>query len=110
MSQSFFFIKLMNVFILAMLVLHCSGFSLVAASGGHSLVSVHGLLIAAASLVVEQGRQDVWAQQLQLQGSRAQDQRLWHTGLVAGSSQIRDRTHVSFIGRGILHHGATQRA
>ena len=37
-----------------MLGLHCcSGFSLVAASGGYSLVAVCGLLIAVASLVVE---------------------------------------------------------
>ena len=31
----------------------CAGFSLAAASGGYSLVAVHGLLIAVASLVVE---------------------------------------------------------
>ena len=38
----------------------------------------------------------------------------WHTGLVAlwhvGSSQIRDQTHVSCIGRWILYHGATREA
>ena len=31
----------------------CVDFSLVVASGGYSLVSVHGLLIAVASLVAE---------------------------------------------------------
>ena len=31
------------------------GFSLVAASTGYSLVAVHGLLVAVASLVVEPG-------------------------------------------------------
>ena len=31
----------------------CAGFSPAAASGGYSLVAVHGLLIAVASLVVE---------------------------------------------------------
>ena len=31
----------------------CMGFSLVLASGSHSLVAVHGLLIAMASLVVK---------------------------------------------------------
>jgi len=31
-----------------------SGLSLVAVSGGHSLIVVHGLLVAAASLVAEQ--------------------------------------------------------
>ena len=33
----------------------CTGFSLVAVSGGYSLVAVRGLLIVVASLVVEQG-------------------------------------------------------
>ena len=33
----------------------CSGFPLVAASGGYSLVAVHGLLIVMASLVVQHG-------------------------------------------------------
>ena len=31
----------------------CAGFSLVAATGGYSLVVVHGLLIVLTSLVVE---------------------------------------------------------
>ena len=35
--------------------LAAGGLSLVAASGGYSLVGVHGLLIKAASLVVEHG-------------------------------------------------------
>ena len=47
-----------------------------------------------------------WAQQFWLPGSREQAQQLWCTGLVAlwhvGSSQIRDWTHVSCIGRWIL--------
>ena len=46
-----------------------------------------------------------WAQQLQLPGSRAQTQQLWCTGLVAphvGSSQTRDQTCVSCIGRWTL--------
>ena len=47
-------------------------------------------------------------QQLQLTGSRAWAQELWHAGLVAlwhvGSSWIRDRTCVSCIGRWILYH------
>ena len=45
---------------------------------------------------------------MQLLDSRAQSQQLWHTGLVAsrhvGSSQPRDRTHVSCLGRQILYH------
>ena len=43
-------------------------------------------------------------------GTRAQAQWLWHTGLIAlqhvRSSQIRDGTHVSCIGRRILSHWA----
>ena len=54
------------------------------------------------------------AQQAQLAGSRAQAQKLWHTGSVAswpmGSSWIRDRTHVSCIGRQILNHWANREA
>ena len=46
-------------------------------------------------------------------GSRAQAQQLWPRALAApqqvGSSQTRDRTHVSCIGRQMLHHGATRK-
>ena len=42
--------------------LRCSvGFSLVEASGGYSVVAMHGLLIAVASLVVEHRLQGAWA-------------------------------------------------
>ena len=37
------------------------GFSLGAASGGYSLVGVHGLLVAVASLVVEHKFWSAWA-------------------------------------------------
>ena len=37
------------------------GFSLGAASGGYSLVGVHGLLIAVASLIVEHKFWSAWA-------------------------------------------------
>ena len=55
---------------------------------GYSLAVVCRLLILAASLAAEHGLQCVWAsalaahglQQLQLKGSRAQVQQLWHTG------------------------------
>ena len=42
---------------MSVLSLHpcCMGFSLVLVSGGYSLVSAHGLLIAGASLVAEHG-------------------------------------------------------
>ena len=52
-----------NQFIISTtLGLCCSaGFSPAVASGGYSLVSVHGLLIVVASLVVEHRLQDMWA-------------------------------------------------
>ena len=54
----FFFLNFVYLFYLFMAVLGlcCSaGFSLVVASGGYSLVAVHGLLIAVVSLVAEHG-------------------------------------------------------
>ena len=52
-----FIYLLLNLFVylsLAVLGLYCCmGFSLVAVSRGYSLVAVHGLLIAVASLAVE---------------------------------------------------------
>ena len=43
--------------LLAVLGLHCCmGFSLVVVSRGYSLVAMHGLLPAVASLVVQHGR------------------------------------------------------
>ena len=54
------------------------------------------------------------AQYLQLPGSGGQAQQLWSAGSVPpvhmGSSQIRDRTLVSCIGRRILYHGVTREA
>ena len=56
----------------------------------------------------------MWTWSLQLPGSRAQAQQLWHTGLVApqqaGSSWTRDWNHVSSIGSWILYHWATREA
>ena len=53
-----------------------------------------------------------WAQQLWLEGSRAQAQQLRHMGLVApwrvGSSWTGDRTRVPWIGRQVLNHCATR--
>ena len=62
------------------------GFSLVELYGGYSLVPVLGFLTAVASLVAEP----------KCLGSVAP----WHVG----SSQIRDRTCVSCIGRRILYY------
>ena len=55
------------------------GFSLAVAKGSYSLVAVHGLLIAVASLVAEDRHTgfssfSTWAQELWLPGSRAQAQ------------------------------------
>ena len=53
MSLAFIIFK-NNYLLLAVLGLHCfGGFSLVVASGGYSLVAVHGLLTVVASLVTE---------------------------------------------------------
>ena len=61
----------------------CVCFSIVVASGSYSQFEVHGLLIAVASLVVEQGLQGAWAQWLQHVGSVVFSARgLWSTGSV----------------------------
>ena len=47
-------IIILKIYLFPVLYLHCfSVFSLVLASGGHSLVAVHMLLIAVASLVLQ---------------------------------------------------------
>ena len=54
------------------------------------------------------------AQQLQLSGSRALDQQLWCTGLVAlrhvGSSLVKDWTSIPCMTKWILNHGTTREA
>ena len=51
-SFSFFFF--FNIYLLAVLGLHCyTDFSLVAETRGYSLVALHGLPVAVASLVAE---------------------------------------------------------
>ena len=54
----------------------------------------------------------LWARQLQLTGSRALAQQLWHTGLAAPryveSFWTRDQTHVLCIGREIQIHYTTR--
>ena len=98
---SFFklFIYLFIHLFLTVLDLRCyMGFSLVAASGGYSLVGVRRHLISLASLV-EHG---LWAHRLQW---------LWHVGWVAlhvESSWNRDQTLVSCIGRQTFYHWTTR--
>ena len=105
---------------LAVLGLRCSaGFSLVAASCGCSPAAVSGLLTELASLVAgrELEGQDFsscgsWAQWWWFLGSRAQAQWWWLPGALRHleSSQTRDRTRVSCIGRWVLHSRATREA
>ena len=52
--QSFFFLALLGLRC-------CTGFPLIAASGGYSLVAVCGLLIVVASIVAEHGLQGAQA-------------------------------------------------
>ena len=86
----------------------CAGFSLVAASGGYSLLQCADFFCCGARAL------GAWAQQLCLAGSRAQTQQLGRTGLVApqhvGSSRTRAQTRVPCIGRRILNHCATREA
>ena len=95
-----------------------AGFLQLPYSRSHSLVGVCGLLTAGASLVEHglwaQGPAVVVACGLGSWGSWARAQAPWlqHMGLVAqqhvGSSQVKDWTHVSCIGRQILYHWATR--
>ena len=92
--------------------------SLVVVSGGYSSLQRKGFSLWWLLLLQSMGSRHVGfsscgmqAQQLQLTGSRAQAQQLWHTGLVAlwhvGSSRTRARTRVPF-GRRILNHCTTR--
>jgi len=73
--------------------------SLVAASGGCSLVAEHGFVVV-TSLVAEHGFMGTWTQQL------------WHMGLAAlwhvESFWTRDQIRVPGVGRGILYHFTTR--
>ena len=95
------------------------GLSLVALSGGYSLLRCAGFSLQWLLLLWSTGSRHagfsscgMWAQQLWLAGCRAQAQQLWHMGLVApqhvGSSRTRARTRVPCIGRWILNHCATR--
>ena len=88
-----------------------AGFSLQWA--GATVCLWRGLLVAVAALVglglSAHGHRQLW-----LPGSSAWGQQWWSTGLVApwhvGSSQIRDQTCISCIGRWILYHRAAREA
>ena len=51
----FFFFFNIYLFLAVLSLHYCTGFSLVVASGGYSLVAEHRFFIAVASLVAEQG-------------------------------------------------------
>ena len=97
------------------------GLSLVAASGGHSLLwcmgfSLRWLLLLWSMVSRHSGFSScgMQAQQLWLTGSIVQAQQLWCTSLVApqnvGSSRTRTQIGVPCIGRRILNHCATREA
>ena len=60
----------------------CTGFTLVAVSGAHSLVVVPDLLVAAASLAMERGPQGPQASVAAEHGLSGCGPRLWNTGSV----------------------------
>ena len=118
---SFFFlhIYLFIYFWLRWVFVAARGLSLVAVSGGYSLLQCMGfslrwllLLWSTGSRYVGFSSCGMQAQQLWLTGSRAHAQQLWRTDLVApqhvGSSWTRARTRVPCIGRQILNHCATR--
>ena len=109
----FFFFCLHWVFIAA------CWHSLVVASGGYSSLWRTGFSLRWLLLLRSTGARHVGfsscgtrAQQLWLEGSRAQAQQLWRTGLVAprhvGSCPTRARTRVPCTGRRVLNHCATR--
>ena len=110
---SFFFFNNFLYLFMAVLGLHCClGFSLVAASRGYSLVAVCGVLLQWL-LLMSSGFRVHGFQQPQCVGSVAVGSGAIGSivaahGLVApwhvGSSQIRDRTCVSYIDRWVLYH------
>ena len=111
----FIYLQLCQIFVAV------RGLSLVAVSGGYSLLRCAGFSLSCFLLLQSVGSRHAgfsscgtWARQLWLAGSRAQAQQLWHTGLVApwhvGSSRTRARTRVPCIGTWILNHCATREA
>ena len=78
----------------------CVGLSLVVASGGYFLVTVHELLIVEASLVVEY--------RLQSTGSVAVTLGLGCSTACGIFPDQESKPCFSYTGRGILHHWATR--
>ena len=113
----YFFINLFILFIyfwLHWVFVAVRWLSLVAASGGYSLLRCTSFSLRWLLLLRSTGSRVLRLQHLWLTGSRAQAQQLWPTGLVAprhvGSSGTRAPTRVPCIGRWILNHCATREA
>ena len=113
-------LRLKNIFIylfLAALDLCCyAGFSLDMASRGYCSLQCMDFSCCGAQALACTGFSGcgMWVQQLWFPGSRGQAQQLCCLGLAVpqqvGSSQIRDRTHISYIGRQIFYQWATREA
>ena len=101
LSQYHFFFNFIFYFWLRWVFVVARGLSLVAVSGGYSLLPCVGFSLR-------------WLLLLWSTGSRAQAQQLWRMGLVAprhvGSSRTRARTCVTCIGRWIPNHCTTREA
>ena len=107
--------------VLALLGLCCCADSLVVASRGYSVVAVFAFVIALASLVKHR-LQGMQASVAAARGLRVASPRLSSTGsivvvheprcpMVYGSSQIREQTHVFYIGRWLFfNHWASREA
>ena len=113
-NSFFFFFNNFIYFCLCWVLVTACRLSLVTVSEGYSLLQYAGFSLQWLLLLQSTGSRvcgfhscGMWPQQLQLMGSRAQTQQLWHMGLVAlrhvGSSWTRDRTCVSGTGRQILY-------
>ena len=113
---------ILSIYIIHIYTYCCTGFSLVEASGGYSLIVMSRPLTVVASLVAEHRLWSVWASVAIAHGlshcaSQAPSHRLNSCGawaLVAlrhgGSSPIRGQTRVSCIGKWIPYHWATREA
>ena len=91
---SLFFFKVIYLFLAVPGPHCCRGISQVAASRGHSLAVVCGLLITAVSLVAPYGPKGAWASVVVAHGLSCQQH--------VESSHTRDSVHVPCCGRQIL--------
>ena len=93
LKKKFFF----NLFMAAVGLCCCVGFSLVAVSGGYSLAVVYRLVIAMASRVAEHGLQGEWASVAVARGLRS-----CVSGLQSSRSTVVVQELSYFVARGIF--------